>query len=217
MRPGSKIKERREALGLSQHELGRRVGIRQQSIKAIEDGVTQRSRHLPRIASVLGLRIEDLDPDMRPEDAGEALVLPPSVELMTERDLPVYSSAEGGNGAMILSVDPIEYVGRPTPLVKVRDGYGLIIVGESMQPQLWPGDLALIHPHLPATPGSAYVFYSDDGHGVRTAVVKWLLRVSAADYTVRQWNPPEGEAAEFRLDRARWTKCHRVIGVYGRR
>ena len=36
-------------------------------------------------------------------------------------DLPVYASAEGGGGAIIITSEPIDFVRRPEPLLSVRD------------------------------------------------------------------------------------------------
>lgn len=66
------LKQRRQALGLSQADVARGVGLilgvqgrfTQQSYAAIESGQTQRSRYLPQIAQVLGLGLAELDPSL---------------------------------------------------------------------------------------------------------------------------------------------------------
>src|SRR5205085_12396009 len=108
-------------------------------------------------------------------------------------------------------------VKRPTPLANVRGSYGLIVTGDSMEPEFWSGDIALVHPHLPPVAGAAYIFHAEDGSGEARAKIKHLLRVTATDWTLRQWNPPPGEKRDFRLSRKEWPKCHRVIGKYSRR
>lgn len=61
MEPGEVIRLRREELGWSQQELGKRVGVSQVAIKKIEAGTTQKSKFLPKVAEVLGLNLSDLD------------------------------------------------------------------------------------------------------------------------------------------------------------
>jgi phage repressor protein C with HTH and peptisase S24 domain len=212
---GEQIKRERVARGMSQAQLAAEVGISQPAIKKIESGQTERSRYLPQICGVLGLAISDLDGmDLRPMAEN---VLMPGLELAGAKDLPVYASAEGGEGQMIVHVDPVDWVKRPTPLANVRGSYGLIVTGDSMEPEFWSGDIALVHPHLPPTPGSTYIFYAEDKSGEARAKIKHLLRVTATDWNLRQWNPPPGEKREFRLSRREWPKCHRVIGKYSRR
>lgn len=60
MRLGDRIRVLREAKGLTQHTLGRLTGLSQQSIHALESGVTQRPRKLDRIAAVLGTTEREL-------------------------------------------------------------------------------------------------------------------------------------------------------------
>lgn len=66
MEPGDIIRTRREELGWSQHDLGKRVGVSQVAIKKIEAGTTQKSKFLPKVAEVLGLSLSDLDRSLAP-------------------------------------------------------------------------------------------------------------------------------------------------------
>lgn len=50
---GDRVRAAREALGLSQSELARRVGVTPQAVQAIEAGTVKTSRHIHRIAHVL--------------------------------------------------------------------------------------------------------------------------------------------------------------------
>ena len=113
-------------------------------------------------------------------------------------DLPVYASAEGGGGAIIITNEPIDYVRRPEPLLSVRDSYGCYVIGDSMSPAYEQGDLLLIHPGRPVRPGDDCVFVRDQGDGSQHALVKRLLRITPEKWRVRQFNP----AKDFDLDRA---------------
>lgn len=216
MSSGARIRELRERQGWSQRRLADKIGIKQQSLNAIESGKVLKSKYLPDLARALGVPLESLDPNLEAVDAGEVVILP-RMEIVGGKDLPVYGSAEGGQGAMIVSVEPVEYVMRPGPLASVKDGYAIIIVGESMEPELWSGDFALIHPHLPPAPGSTHIFYGLSSDGSARVLAKHLLRVTATEWHVRQWNPQDGQERDFRLSRAEWPKCHLIIGKYSRR
>jgi hypothetical protein len=60
----------------------------------------------------------------------------PASQLVGDRDLPVFGTAQGGSGALIVSNEPVDWVVRPDPLLRVKDGYGMIVTGDSMDPAL---------------------------------------------------------------------------------
>jgi phage repressor protein C with HTH and peptisase S24 domain len=127
-------------------------------------------------------------------------------------DLPVYASAEGGGGAIIITSEPIDYVRRPEPLLSVRDGYGCYVLGDSMSPAYEQGDLLLVHPGRPVRPGDDCVFVRDQPDGAQHALVKRLLRITTEKWRVRQFNP----AKDFDLDRGQWQKVQLIVGKYAR-
>lgn len=68
---GARVRARRESLGLSQSEVARRVGIKQQSLGPIENGSVRRTGYLLELAEVLSVNPEWLmgltdDPTQRP-------------------------------------------------------------------------------------------------------------------------------------------------------
>ncbi|CAN5874556.1 hypothetical protein BH11PSE3_BH11PSE3_51050 [soil metagenome] len=125
-------------------------------------------------------------------------------------DLPVYASAEGGAGAIIITNEPIDFVRRPEPLLSVRDGYGCYVIGDSMSPAFEQGDLLLVDPGRPVRPGADCVFVRDHGDGSQQALVKRLLRIAPGKWRVRQFNPPK----DFDLDRSLWRKVQLIVGKY---
>jgi transcriptional regulator with XRE-family HTH domain len=214
MTAGEMIQTRRKALGLSQAKLAASVGTNQQTIDKIEKDIIKHSRFLPKIARALGIELAQLDPDSYGSTPTSVI---PGEAFDGARDLPVHTSAEGGKGQIIVTSDPVEWVVRPAPLATVRGGYGLIIVGESMLPEFEPGDIALVNPHLPPVPDTTCVFYSEVADGEVRAMVKRLVRIAPDAWHVRQWNPPGGDKADFKLGRGEWTKSHRTVGKYSRR
>lgn len=211
MEPGQLIKQRREAKGWSQAELGRLVGISQPAIKKIEDGDTSNSRFLPRVAAFLDIPLNDLDPSM--STPSETI---PAKRLMGEQDFPIHASAEGGPGQIIVSSDAVDWVPRPAPLAHVPGSYGLLVSGTSMEPEYRPGDTALVNPHLPIIGDEVYIFYAER-HGEGRATIKHLRRQAPDAWHVSQWNPPDGGKKDFTLPRREWQWAHRVLGKYSRR
>lgn len=216
MEPGDRIKETRERRKWSQAELGRKVGISQVAIKKIESGETQNSRFLPRIAAILELPLGELDPKSAPGFAEGSTPFIPGSQLTGRRDFPIHASAEGGPGQIIVDSDPVDWVPRPAPVLHVRDSYGLLITGTSMEPEYRQGDTAIVNPHLPVIGDEVYVFYSET-EGEAKATIKHLRRATQDVWHVTQWNPPDGTKREFTLPRREWRWAHRVLGKYSRR
>jgi len=218
METGEKIREQREARGWSQADLAKRVGISQPAINKIEAGDTRNSRFLPRIAQELGLDIAELIEGLTPSERPAEPVFAESAARFgaSGRDFAIHASAEGGPGQIIVSSDAVDFELRPAPLAHVRDAYGLLITGTSMEPEYRPGDTALINPNLPVIGGEVYVFYAEKA-GEARATIKHLRRAAAEKWLVSQWNPPAGQERDFALSRKDWQWAHRVIGKYSRR
>lgn len=54
----SRVRFKRDELGLTQTELAERAGTSQQAIEQLENGKTQRPRYLPELANVLGVTVD---------------------------------------------------------------------------------------------------------------------------------------------------------------
>jgi phage repressor protein C with HTH and peptisase S24 domain len=199
--------------GWSQAELARRVGVRQNTIAAIETGATVRTKYLPQIARALGVTVDELDPPDGVAAPG-AILVPPA--FTGKRDFPVYSSAEGGPGEIVRSVEAIDWVPRPGPVAPhIADAYCMLISGESMVPEFRPGDSAIVNPRLPIIGGEVYVFYREL-QGEARATIKQLRRATTDTWQVTQHNPPAGQKQDFSLPRREWQWAHRVVGKYSR-
>lgn len=137
----------------------------------------------------------------------------PGNELVGAIDLPVYAAAQGGDGHMIVTFDPIDYVKRPQPLANVKKGYGLLITGTSMVPAYRPGDIALMNPHLPPMRDTEVALYHTPPDGQAEAIIKTLVGFNDREWTVEQYNP----ARQFTEFRKEWPVCHRAVGKYASR
>lgn len=140
-------------------------------------------------------------------------VITPGADLVGHRDFPIFAAAKGGDGHVIVTFDAIEYVKRPAILEGVRDAYGILLTGESMIPAYWPGDMALVHPHLHPSRDSDVVLYHVSPTNEAEAIIKRLVSFNDREWSLKQYNP----ALEFTESRADWTICHRVVGKYNAR
>lgn len=135
----------------------------------------------------------------------------PGSELVSQKRMPVYSAAMGGEGHLIVSFDQIDEIKRPAELENVKGGYGLLIKGTSMVPAINEGDMALVNPHLPPLRGANVILYHTPPEGGDSeAMVKQLVNWTDREWLLKQWNPMN-EFKEFRLE---WPVCHRMVGIY---
>ncbi|WP_132412547.1 S24 family peptidase [Neorhizobium sp. S3-V5DH] len=140
-------------------------------------------------------------------------IITPGSELVGARDFPIFAAAQGGEGHVIITFDPVEMVKRPAILEGVRDAYGVLLTGSSMEPAYWPGDMALVHPHLPPARDSDVVLFHVPPHNEAEAIIKRLTSFNDSEWRLKQYNP----AMEFTESRVEWSICHRVVGKYNAR
>jgi SOS-response transcriptional repressor LexA len=166
------------------------------------------------LAPLLGVSPDELRSNVRPMGGridGELRGAGP-LRAADRGDLPVYASAEGGAGVIVITSEPMDFIRRPEPLLSVRDSYACYVIGDSMSPAFEHGDLLLVHPGRPARPGDDCAFIRDQGDGTQQALIKRLLRSTAEKWRVRQFNP----AKDFDLDRGQWHKVQLIVGKYSR-
>lgn len=212
---GKMIRDTRENKGLSQEDIAEVVGGGQSTIGRIEAGDWKRiPSALPAIVKMLGLSLEQLDPELAglPPPGPGSLVS----NVLGEENFKVYASAEGGPGEIILSTDPIEVIPRPLVVANIREAYGIVITGTSMFPEFRHGETAIVNPLLPFQPGEVHIFYAEREAAAR-ASIKELRRATADNWLVTQHNPPEGKSKDFAMPRREWRWIHRVLGKYSRR
>lgn len=212
---GERVRTLREGKKWSQAELAKAVGVSQPTIDKIERNLSLRSRFLPEIAAVLGVPLRDIDdrapaePHAAPPPPTEGYKPPPRL-VSSDRNMPVYSAAEGGSGFVIVSKDAIEYVERPHILESVTDAYAILVTGDSMVPAFEPEDKAWVNPRLPPARNKDCIFYEIDEYNDSKATIKRLISWTDAHWLVQQYNPPK----KFKLPRPQWNRCHRVVGKF---
>lgn len=125
-------------------------------------------------------------------------------------EIPVFSATEAGTGEMMVSADPIEYIPRPSYLKKVREGFAVVVVGESMIPRYEPGEIVVVNPKGVLIKGKDVIVTTDREGGDFRAVIKSLQGQHADRWNLRQYNPPK----DFSLPKREWPHALRVVGRY---
>ncbi|MFI5001060.1 MAG: S24 family peptidase [Reyranellales bacterium] len=187
------LAEQLDRPGYSQAGLARALGKDAAAVNRMLKGERQiKANELPVITAYLNAT--------PPETAAiQSLLLPDG-----KPDVPVWASAEAGReGAMVLVSDPIDYIRRSERMQGVRNPFAFYVIGSSMSPAIEHGDQVVVNPAVPVRTGADCVFVHDDGGGNMLALVKRLLRTSADNWRVRQFNPPK----DFDLPKKKWTKA----------
>lgn len=216
-----KLADEIERQGREMKELSIAAGLGETYVRdAIKRG-RGKIENLIKIAAELGYPAEWITTDrefpqpqtsVAKRDAFKPRVIPGS-ELVSREALPIYAAAQGGSGHLIITFDPIQHVKMPAVLEGVIGAYGLLIGGDSMDPEFRAGDMALVNPHLQPLRDETHVFYDHPPDGQAEAIIKRLLGWSADTWRLRQFNPQQ-DFDEARVD---WPTCHRVVGKYNRR
>ena len=203
---GDRVRERRLALKLSQPQLAKKAGgITYQAIQQLEAGGG--TNHLVPIARALGVSAEWLQDGSGPSPSDK---ITPSRASLAEK-LKVLGMAEcGADGWSLWNGDIIDVVDRPASLAGVASAYGVYVVGGSMEPRYFPGELVLIHPGKPVTLGAFVLVQKkaklDDDPPL--AVIKRLIKRTASRITLEQFNP----AKSFDIRSDDIVSIHRVVG-----
>lgn len=209
----------------SQFEFGLLFGVSAQAISQWERGETVPSRqNLEILCAKEHVSLSWLLTGNKENTEGQASAplpenLPPQgiENIITKvetplgaRDLPVFAAVEGGDGDLVVSTEPVDLVPRPWYLGEVKDGYGVIVTGESMYPAYEPGDTAIVNPRLPYLRGKVHIFTCESENSHFRATIKVLIKVTQTEWIVEQHNPPK----QFALPRSVWTHARRVVGKY---
>jgi phage repressor protein C with HTH and peptisase S24 domain len=201
--PGDRVRERRHALKLSQPQLAKKAGITYQAIQQLEAGGG--SKHLVAIARALGVTAEWLADGAGPVPRGG-----PSPRALAEK-LKVLGMAQcGPDGWSLWNGDVIDMVDRPASLAGVPNAYAVYVVGASMEPRYFQGELVMIHPGKPVTNGAFVLVQRKpkaDGEPP-LAVVKRLVKRTATKTVLEQFNPVK----TFDIRNDEIVSIHRVVG-----
>ena len=187
---GATIRRVREEQGLSQAELAKLAKTSQQTVDRIERGVVEHSRAYPRILEALGMPNRGFDADRIQErleriadnsrERHKANINENStIESPLDSRIPVYSSGDGA-GRRLVNAVPRSY-----PVEFVDGAYGLVMLGNEMEPAVRNGEIAIVNPNLPPSPQCEVVVRIDGRLTIRT-----LAGETDTHWSMQQWNPP---------------------------
>ena len=218
-----RLQETMERAGLTQAALARKASafgesVSQQVVQHLTSGRNTTSKSLVPIAKALDVSVEWLTTGEGGSFAvkGGAANLrgPKAAARDAARDserVPVLGMAEcGPDGWSLWNGDIIDTIPRPLNLVGAPRAYAVYIVGDSMEPRYYSGELAHIHPGKPVTIGAFVLVQMRPDHDGETpkAVVKRLIKRSATKITLEQYNP----AKKFDIKTDDIVSIHRVVG-----
>lgn len=221
---GERLREAREAKGLSQPELALRVQMSQQGIAAIESGGSKRPRKLRELAKALG-RSEDWllgesdaasglqseEPPIEPEPNAS---FPPNYKPFHGKLIPLLGqTSAGANGRFHLNGQEVGLVFCPPVLDGVKGAYAVLVYGDSMEPKFEAGETVWLHPYLPVRRGDYVVaqISGEDDFAEPGSYIKQFVSMSASKLTLRQFNPGEGENEVIEFPSTRVLSVHKIV------
>jgi phage repressor protein C with HTH and peptisase S24 domain len=189
---GAFITKRREALGMTQGELGKKVGVRQNTISKIELGGTARPQNWRAMAEVLQVTPVEfmaLSNKTSLELGKFTKMVRPSPDDLTRGSLPIMGRKVAGAFDRLVDFET-EYgaVQAPPELADVEGAYAVYMNGETMEPRYAAGELLFVHPHKPARRGDFCVIQIADGSNKSGYVVRYISQ-DAENLHVEQLNP----------------------------
>jgi len=195
--------------GANRKAQSKEAGLNETALRDILNGRSKSPRMdtLEKLAHHFGVEIDDLlnkdltesrekiygestKENVATESPHPAPTMPGRTEM--PRDVPVYGTVAGAvTGAMQLDHENIvDHVRRPPGIAGAKDVYGLYVVGDSMEPRYFEGDLIYVHPGRPVRVGDFVVVQTQShDHEPPQAYVKRLLRRSSKSVVLGWLNP----------------------------
>lgn len=211
-----RLREAREAAGLSQPQLAERVGMSQQGIAAIETGDSLRPRKIRELARAVGRSEAWLlgeSSDAAPAPAPNAS-FPPTFRSFSGNQLPLLGqTAAGSNGRFHLNGQQIGAVFCPPVLDGVDGAYAVLVYGDSMEPKFEAGETVWLHPYLPVRRGD-YVVAQINGTSDADApdsYIKQFISSTASKLTLKQFNPGEDESELLEFPADLVLSVHKIV------
>ncbi|MBO1894199.1 LexA family transcriptional regulator [Shewanella sp. BF02_Schw] len=157
-----RIKSRRKALGLTQEQLAKIVGVSQNSIHKIEDGTTRKPRNIIEIARAIKCSPDWL---LYGRDSSDFKNITPGPDI--KGFFPLISWVQAGAWSSIEEIHALEAERFPCPVACSNQTFVLKVQGVSMEPTFRDGDLIFVDPETEWRHG-AYVVARLDEHNEAT-------------------------------------------------
>lgn len=202
-----RVRRLRKGAGLSQSSLARQVGVRPQSIQALEAGKVSNPKYIVKLAIALGVTANYMESGKEDSESkllsvsAEAIRSTPhlvNAEMASRAQIqmiriPVYGQVVGGKWGEF-SLDGIKMfdVMAPPTISKIKDAYAVVISGDTMYPRYNDGEIAFVDPSRTPRKGDYVVAQIRDGDGeVPLAFVKKFVSRTSEELVLEQLNPPE--------------------------
>lgn len=209
--------------GLAMSTLSKAMGRNHAYLQQYLDEEDPRPRYLNeimrgRLAPLLGVDESDLrDPivqsvypvtNVRSKPATQAGTI---LQGPTNEKTKVLGWAEGGpDGWALWNGDVVDTIDTPPKLKGVPGAYALYVLGSSMEPRYYEGELVHVHPSKPVTAGCFVIVQIKPEHEGETprAVLKRLLKRTPTKIVLEQFNP----AKKFDIQNEDIVSIHRIVG-----
>ncbi|HCD15493.1 LexA family transcriptional regulator [Shewanella sp.] len=155
MNLGTRVKKRRNELGLTQSQLAEAISTSQQTVQSIEAGLVENPRKLKEIAEALQTTPEFLRFGIGEMDNA-------TVVASAGNYLPLISLVQAGVWTEIQELPPLDVELYPCPIKCSQHSFIVKVEGESMLPRFEEGDLIYVDPEAQVENGSYVVARLDD-------------------------------------------------------
>lgn len=194
------------ARGIGAIPLARKAGLARTGVSDILTGKSLNPQYatLRKLADALEVPMAALT------GGEENLSTVEQIPLTVNADLPVYASSPEGSADMVITMESIEYIDRPSILENVSDAFAFYLSGDAMEPRYEQGERLLVNTRRPPRVGSdVLIILQSDDENRRPAMVRKLLAVSRDKVRLRQWNP----ARDFDFDRELIVAMYKIMGT----
>lgn len=217
---GKRVKDRLDELGMSYEEAGRKVGASAGAIFKIVNGKTKNPRFIVELADILGLSVSWLKTGVDREGVGmrhknseiqlkiEKSFIPPQ---NMQDVIPLYGPASASSNENIRLTEEfiVGYEIRPPALQNVKDGFMMLVSGDSMEPRMSHGEKLWVHPRqVPAPKDDCVVVFKTEGN----AIVKRYMGETETEIKLAQWNPQKN----ITVKKTEISKIYAVLGIQRR-
>lgn len=131
-------------------------------------------------------------------------------DLFGKLDLPVYGTAQDGQGGAIVTRHPVGLVARPPSLMGYQEGYALIVTDDTMSPEHKMGSVALVHPNMFPKVGETGVFRCRSEDGTERILIREYRGESETHWKVLQHRSQQAST----LKKSDWASPQKTVGNY---
>lgn len=213
-----RLRDLREAAGLTQAQLADRLNTSQPTIQRLETGERRITfEWAEKLAAIYGIHVLELRPPApelpaeaeRLARAGGPVSLPktPVGPRAIPATMPVFAARGGEDQEMFLDDGPIGFTEVPGSLRDVKDAYGIYMMGESMSPRYEPGWLLHVNPYKPPAVGRDVVVQKKDN----SITVKTLVGWSKGTLLLKSVNPDYDQ--NIRIPGPEIRTVHLIVGA----